>query len=591
MTILDEVKKELVEIIKDSNYQLDLKNLDFQVNFIDFKNNQFGDMASNVVLILASKLNQDLKVIGEEIFKKINAELIKSSNLAKLIKEVNLAKNGFLNFFLKDDFLTSELDRISKLENIETKFTKQKVLVEHSSPNLFKPFHIGHLMNNIIGESIVQMLKTTEAKLKVVSFPSDVSIGIAKAIYILKNKKGWDFQDKDIILKLGQAYVDGVKFYEEYPESQKFIKEIAKNLFEKNEESEDYQLFLQAREINIKYFQEVLGELGTHIDHFIYESEAGLRGEKIVKEDLNKPLAEQVFELGENGAVFYDTQIKKNKETNETIKSVFLNSEGHPTYEAKDLGLLELKYEYYPFEKSIFVTDAEQIPHFEVVLEVAKKLAGDLEIASKQSLHIPHGRLNLAGERMSSRLGNVLSVEEILKKVEEQTMAKMSDKTKDYDEMEKQEIIKKVSLAALKIVILKSKPGLNINFDFEQALNFDGDTGPYLLYTLARVNSIFEKVEDFKLTEIIINEENRNLILKLIQAEDVLKNGIENLAPQAIVKYLFELAQELNSFYGKVKILSANEVETKQKLSLLKTFQQIYKLTLNSLGIQEVKRM
>lgn len=345
--------------------------------------------------------------------------------------------------------------------------------------------------------------------------------------------------------------MEGVKFYEENPDKQDEIKEIAKNLFERNEETEDYQIYKKAKEVNIEYFKNVVKELGSKFDHFIYESEAGIRGEQIVKENINKEKDKEVFIYGENGAILFDTKRLKNKESNETIKSVFINSEGHPTYEAKDLGLLDLKYSYFPFDYNLFVTDNEQIPHFSVVIEAAYELGGKLEKSAENSQHIPHGRLNLLGERMSSRLGNVLSVEEVLKKVEAKAKEKMGEKVKDLDDMQKKDLIKKVSLSALRIAILKSKPGLNINFDFETSLNFEGATGPYLLYTYARANSLLEKTKDLNIeineSEIETNEENRNLILSLIQMPNNLKDSIENLQPQTIVKYLFELAQNFNT--------------------------------------------
>ncbi len=312
---------------------------------------------------------------------------------------------------------------------------------------------------------------------------------------------------------------------------------------------------------------------------------------EIVKENLNGPKDKEVFEIGENGAIVYDTKKLKNSKSNETIKSVFINSEGHPTYEVKDLGLLKLKYDYFNFKESIFITDNEQVPHFKVVLEVAKKLGGELENVANHSIHIAHGRLNLSGERMSSRLGNILSVEELLEKLKEKVIERLGEKTKDYNDSEKEDLILKISLASLKIAILKSKSGLNINFDLETSLNFEGATGPYLLYTYARVNSLLEKAEANNKKELIITENNRELILKLIEAEDNLKVAIESLSPQLIVKYLFELAQAFNTFYGKVKIITEDIDETNNNLILVEKFKKIFKFSLNSIGIEEVEKM
>ncbi len=603
MTILEKLKNEISHIAYRLSY-LTASETDgemeerfkFDVSFIDKVNNKYGDVTTNIPLILAKKNGKSPKETGEVILKEINFNIESNKELSKIIKKVELANNGFINFFLKDEFLIEEINKISKIDFIENKFTSKKVLVEHSSPNLFKPFHIGHLMNNIIGESIVQMMKASHADMRTISFPSDISIGIAKAIYILKNKKNWSFFNEDIINILGEAYVEGVKFYEENPQKQNEIKLVAKNLFERNEETEDYQIYKKAKEVNIEYFKNIVKELDSKFDHFIYESEAGIRGEEIVKNNINKKLEDEVFIYGENEAILFDTKKLKNKESNETIKSVFINSEGHPTYEAKDLGLLDLKYSYFLFDYNLFVTDSEQIPHFEVVMQAACELGGILKKSAENSKHIPHGRLNLKGERMSSRLGNVLSVEEVLKKVEEKAKEKMGEKVKDLNEIQKEDLIKKVSLSALRIAILKSKPGLSIDFDFEKSLNFEGATGPYLLYTYARANSLLEKVKEMKIEingdEIEINEENRNLILNLIQMPNNLKDSIENLQPQTIVKYLFELAQNFNTWYAKEKIINENNQEkTIKNIILVKYFLKIFKFTLNSIGIEEVDKM
>jgi arginyl-tRNA synthetase len=186
MTILESIKAELESIILDK-YSIKKEDVKFDVTFIDEINSKFGDVSTNVALILAKQIGKNPIEIAEIIAQDFSSKSYLSNN-------TNFAAPGFINIFLKKELLISELDRMSKLENVETKFTERKVLIEHSAINLFKPFNIGHLMNNVIGESLVRMMKASGAKLKTMSFPSDISLGIAKAIYILKNKKGWSFE-------------------------------------------------------------------------------------------------------------------------------------------------------------------------------------------------------------------------------------------------------------------------------------------------------------------------------------------------------------------------------------------------------------
>ncbi|MDQ1282053.1 MAG: Arginine--tRNA ligase, partial [Patescibacteria group bacterium] len=503
MTILDLLKKELAGVAYKLNFLSaseadggDDEKFKFDVSFIDESNSRFGDVSVNISLILARKTGKTPKEIGEEILKSIESNIASGKELSKILKKADLAANGFINLFLKEGFLISEAERISNLKFVETKFTNKKVLVEHSSPNLFKPFNIGLFMNNSIGESLVRMMRSTKANLKTISFPSDISIGIAKAIFILKTKKDLSFEDSNIIKILGESYVEGVKFYDDNEEKRGEILEVAKNLFDNNRETEDYKIFEKSKEVNINYFKEVVGGIGSTFDNLIYESEAGVRGEAIVKENMNLESEKEVFETGEGGAIVYDTKRKKNNESDETIKSVFINSEGHPTYEAKDLGLLQLKYDYFPFDYNFFVTDNEQVPHFDIVLDAARKINEEWKGVSEKSFHVPHGRMTVKGEKMSTRLGNALLLEDILSITNNKAKDKLNiEKIKALNENEKNKLIKNISLSALKIAILKSKPGLNIDFDFDTSLNFEGATGPYLLYTYARANSILEKAE------------------------------------------------------------------------------------------------
>ena len=174
------------------------------------------------------------------------------------------------------------------------------------------------------------------------------------------------------------------------------------------------------------------------------------------------------------------------------------------------------------------------------------------------------------------------------KKVEE----RLGEKTKDLNEIQKNNLIKNISLSALKVVILKSKPGLSIDFDLENSLNFEGNTGPYLLYTYARANSILEKVNnDFNEEVKSISINSLPLYKKLIESESIIKRGIEELSPQLVVKYLFELAQAFNTFYGKEKIISEDKKETNSNIILVKYFLKVFKSSLNTIGIEEVERM
>lgn len=561
-----------------------LEAQDFVVGFNDIKNiEKFGHVYTNV----AMKLKMDANMVAD----KLRDHFLK----------VEVAGNGFINIWLEDSFLRENI----KLENtISTKYTNKKVLVEHSSPNLFKPFHIGHLMNNIIGEFVVRAMKISNAEVKSMSFPSDVSLGIAKAIFMIKqDAKPLDFfneNDPSVINYLGEAYMKGVKYFEENPEEIEKVKYINRILnYEddeirvKPENNVPYldQLHSKARDLNMRSFRNFLEEkLGTHIDYYIFESEAGALGKNLVEEGLEK----NIFQRSEGAIVYIPNEDRKDIHT-----SVFVNSDNIATYEAKDLGLLHSKFisefntnnNFIP-EESFFVTDNEQISHFKSVFAAAVDMGGEWLGMVEKSHHVPHGRMTFKGEKMSSRLGGVPLALDTINAVIDEVKEKSGDRLDNLSEEEKEKVYFDISLSALRIAILRAKPGSNINFDPETSLSFEGDSGPYLQYTHARCFSLLEKglANNFS-PKLNNNIKISNLEIKLAQYSDVLTVCAQELAPQKLVTYLFELAQEFNSYYAANQIIIENDKNTEHRLYIVKSVKDVIKSALYILGINSVDKM
>ncbi|MCA9353736.1 arginine--tRNA ligase, partial [Candidatus Nomurabacteria bacterium] len=283
-----------------------------------------GEMTTNIAMVSAKKLGKNPSELASSIISKIEK--------GDMIKSIEVAGPGFINFRLTDDFIEKYISTIDSSVGKTDIHKGKTIIVEHSSPNLFKPFHIGHVMNNAIGESIVRLSEYSGADVKRLSFPSDVSIGIGKAVWSLL-EKGVENLDrlsstKEKLDFLGQCYVDGVKAFEENENVQEKVKEITRKIFQK-EEGEEYEAYKKGKDLNLEYFINETKKLGSTFDDFIYESEAGEEGKKIV---LEHP---EVFVESE-GAIIY-----KGEEDGLHTR-VFINSEGYPTYEAKDIGLLSL---------------------------------------------------------------------------------------------------------------------------------------------------------------------------------------------------------------------------------------------------------
>jgi arginyl-tRNA synthetase len=338
---------------------------------------------------------------------------------------------------------------------------------------------------------------------------------------------------------------------------------------------------------SLTYLYSNLEKLGSHFNEFIFESEAGIACKDIIDKNTGELNSDKVFKKSEGAVVYIPSDDRKDINT-----AVFINSEGNPTYAAKDIGLLDIKFTKYNPDLSVFVTDGEQIPHFRVVMAAASDIGDEWKSRADRSLHIPHGRMTLRGQKMSSRNGGVPSADEVIDSVLDVVIEKSQDKINDLAIADKMKLQEDIALAALRISILRSKPGLNIDFDPDRATSFEGDSGPYLCYTHARCASLLEKGSAINLsTKVDANTEVTDLERKLIQWENVLKISIAEIAPQKLIFYLFELAQEFNSFYAANTIISDDLSLSSHRLYIVSQMKNTLQKSLYILGINAPDKM
>ncbi len=520
-----------------------------------------GEYAVNVAMILGKKLGMNPKEVAQKITASIATD--------EIVERVEVAGPGFINFYLTPKFFETAISSIdTDFGNLQINSGK-KILVEHSSPNLFKPFHIGHMMNNAIGESLNRLMKASGADVTTLTFPSDISLGVAKAIFVLLEKKTEEFT----IEMLGDAYVEGTRRYEEDESVQARVKELADNLYS-GKTSPEVSLFNSCKDFNIKYFEDVTARLGSHFDDFIFESESGVVGALLVKE--NTP---SVFTESEGAIVYIPAEADKHLNT-----AVFINSQGNPTYEAKDLGLLKIKFDKYNPDVSVFVTDYQQVPHFDIVLDSAKKIDAKW---FDNSHHVPHGRMSFKGQKMSSRLGGVPLATEILQTILEEVREKSGDRELSPETLDM------IAIGAIKFSILKSKPGQNINFDPDTSLSFEGDSGPYLQYTNARINSIIEKAKESGIKAGIpkIDREVSEVEKLVYRFPEIVALSIADFAPHHVAVFLLDLSRAFNSWYANTKIIDAENPNAGYNLAIAKSVGQTIQNGLNLLGIKSPERM
>lgn len=530
-----------------------------------------GDFTTNIAMVCAKQKKQNPQELAHGI-----VEFLKKENFPH-ISDVVVAGPGFINITLSSSFFADSLQSILKNSDTfgtNTLFENKKVLLEHSSPNLFKPFHIGHLMNNTVGESLVRLYQNAGADTTVIAYPSDVSLGIGKAVwklleYGVETLDTFNTQEEQVAF-LGQCYVEGTRAFDEQ-DIETRVREITQELYEERD-TEAYRAYMKCREINLNYFTTVTARLGSHFDGYIFESEAGVVGKKVVLEHTPEVYTES------NGAIIYEG------EQDGLHTRVFINKDGNPTYEAKDTGLLKIKFDRYDPSLSVFVTDVQQGPYFEVVASAAGKIQPRWK---EKTIHALHGRMQFKGEEMSSRLGNSPKATEILDVVNEEV--------KERSDMDMSEVeADVVSLAALKYTILRTQTGKSINFDPETSLSFEGDSGPYLQYTYARTQSLLRKAREQEVRP----EEAVPQAWEVIDLERILyrfpevgERAVNERHPHLIVTYLTEVARLFNTWYGSTQILQEGDEDNSYRLALTHATACILKRGLWMLGIEAPERM
>ncbi len=553
------------QAISDVLAELGLEPVDFVVEHPGELSH--GDYASNVALVTAKAAGKNPRELAEAIREALVGKI-------EYVDEVSVAGPGFINFTLTRDFFVHEITRSRELGDAWGKNDTEageEVIVEYTSPNLFKPLHVGNIVGNIIGESFTRLFEFSGATVRRMNYPSDIGLPVAKAVWGLK-QTGGDVHD---IEALGKAYQVGNEAYENEGEEKLAIDAINQALYE-DSDAELTKLREQGVATSLSRVEALCELLGTTFDGTIKESQVSAPGAAIVREHIGDVFAQS------DGAVVYQGE-KVGLHTR-----VFLNSKGLPTYEAKDVGHFQMKHHTYPdWTKSIIVTGVEQAEYFKVVFAALSELFP--EVKEKQLEHIPTGFLTLSTGKMSSRAGNVLTAESLLTEVGESAKAAAADsRTDDLERLAKQ-----VAVAALKYQILRHGVGSNIVFDKNKALSFEGDSGPYLQYTYARICSVLEKAAAVNVLPQTrtIPETPYDIEKLLYRFPEVIESALKERAPHQLATFLTQIAGTFNTFYATEKIADSDDELAPYKAAIADAVRQTLKNGLWVLGIEAPERM
>jgi len=574
-------------------YNTEIPSVEFQATRKEFE----GDITVVVFPMLRYKKGNPVQ-IGEDIGNYIveNVSEVAGYNVVK----------GFLNLVIQDTFYLNFFNSIYTDTTFGCTFPKKNeeaVLVEYSSPNTNKPLHLGHVRNNLLGYSVAEIIKASGKKVYKTQIINDRGIHICKSM-LAWEKFGNGETPESTGLKgdklVGNYYV---KFDQEY--KKEIAQLVASGLSEENAKKQA-PLILQAQEMLLKWeagdkqvlalwkemnqwvyrgFDVTYKNLGVDFDQLYYESNTYLLG----KDSIDEGLKSGVFFQKEDGSIWCDLSDEGLDE------KLVLRSDGTAVYITQDIGTAIQRSKDMPdINGMVYTVGNEQDYHFKVLFLILKKLGYSW---SKSLFHLSYGMVDLPSGKMKSREGTVVDADDLI--VEMSTTAKeISDelgKLDGYTEQEKEALYKTIGLGALKYFILKVDPKKRILFDPKSSVDFQGNTGPFIQYTYARIQSIIRKADfDYSgsINTIELHEKEKELIKQLELFPEVIQQAAANFSPAIIANYTYDLVKEFNSFYQNVSILGEKEQDKKIiRVQLSKKVADTIKQAFLLLGIEVPERM
>ena len=574
-------------------YKVDLESVEFQATRKEFE----GDITVVVFPMLRVVKGNPVQIgqsIGE--FLVANVEEVIRFNVVKGFLNVVFSDAYFLNFFKE----TSDYSKFGKVTG-----EAETIMVEYSSPNTNKPLHLGHIRNILLGYSVAEILKASGKKAYKTQIVND------RGIHICKSMLAWETfgngeTPSSTGLKgdklVGNYYV---KFDQEYKKEIALL--LAEGLSEKEAKLKAPSL-IKAQEMLIKWeagdeetvalwktmngwvyagFDKTYASLGVDFDKLYYESNTYLLGKEVIKEGLSK----DVFFQKEDGSIWCDL-------TEDGLdEKIVQRSDGTAVYMTQDIGTAIQRVKDYPeITGMIYTVGNEQDYHFKVLFLILKKLGYQW---AENLFHLSYGMVDLPSGKMKSREGTVVDADDLIFDMA-QTAKKISEelgKIDDFSEEEKEGLYKTIGLGALKYYILKVDPKKRILFNPEESVDFQGNTGPFIQYTYARIQSILRKATLSENviqsdSEVSLHPKEKELIKQLQLFPETIQQAGAQYSPALIANYTYELVKSFNSFYQNVSILGADNEEDKSfRIQLSQAVSDVIKTAFGLLGIEVPERM
>ncbi len=542
---------------------------------------QFGDYSTNVAMQLAPQLHKNPREVAETLAAAVR------ETMGGRIAAIDVAGPGFLNITLSDSTIYETMYR----EPAQS-LVGQTIVAEYSDPNPFKVLHAGHLYTSVVGDAIANLLEIAGANVHRVNFGGDVGLHVAKTMWaIIYYATDGHPEQVDLALTVVQAYSDtplaeragwlagnyvkGTQAYEDPEQSEVKAAVTTMNAqIYKLHETDDRltpfaQIYWTCRQWSYDYFDEFYAHIGTKFEKYYPESETATIGLTTVRGQYEKG----VYEKSDGAIVFKG-------EPYGLHTRVFINSNGLPTYEAKDVGLIMAKWHDYHFDRSIVITANDIVEYMKVVLKSIEQFAPELALATT---HLTHGVVKLAGGvKMSSRKGNFLRATDVLAAAAE--ASKTATGTSDEQTV----------LGAVKYAFLKQRMGGDIIYEPEESVSMQGNSGPYLQYAHARARSILRKAgpqqsESSSLPNSGFEDDERSFARKLAEYSEVINMSLAEYMPHHVATYLYELAQVFNRFYEHNRVI--DDERQALRVKLVERYAVVLNTGLKILGIEAPETM
>ncbi|WP_417610593.1 arginine--tRNA ligase [Owenweeksia hongkongensis] len=593
MELKEKIEAGAVKALKEL-YALDVEAVDLQQTRKDFE----GDLTIVVFPYLrASKKGpeQTANDLGEFLVGSIDE-----------VSTFNVVK-GFLNLVISDAVWASQLAEIGNTPNYGIQPEgDETILVEYSSPNTNKPLHLGHVRNNLLGYSVAELLKAAGKKVKKVQIINDRGIHICKSM-LAWEKFGNGETPESTGMKgdklVGKYYVEFDKAYK------KEIEELISQGKEEKEAKDQAPIILEARQMLKKWedgdaevvalwekmngwvyegFEKTYKTMGVDFDKYYYESNTYLLGKKVVEEGL----AKGVFEKDPDGSVWIDL-------TAEGLdRKILLRSDGTSVYMTQDIGTAIQRAEDFDLDGMIYTVGNEQDYHFKVLFIIMEKLGYDW---AKNLYHLSYGMVDLPSGKMKSREGTVVDADDLMQEMEDTAKAISEElgKTEGMAEEDKQSLYQMVGMGALKYFMLKVDPKKRMMFNPEESVDFQGNTGPFIQYTHARIKSLLRrgKTEDIWPAEgtpsyIELQPSERELVKLLAQFPEIITTAAEEHSPAVVANYVYEVVKAYNALYQQLPIMTDDNKEAIVfRLNLSSSTAEVVKTGMRILGIDVPERM